>query len=49
LTLRTELSGGLLSPTLLTMLLRPTLYKLVAGWFGGGLNNWRRLRRRMGR
>jgi cobalt-zinc-cadmium resistance protein CzcA len=37
--------GGLISSTLLTMLLLPTLYKLVEGWFGGGLD-WRRLRRR---
>ncbi|HVU49921.1 MAG TPA: CusA/CzcA family heavy metal efflux RND transporter [Polyangia bacterium] len=40
--------GGLISSTLLTMLLLPTLYKLVESWFGGGLG-WRRLRRRMGR
>jgi cobalt-zinc-cadmium resistance protein CzcA len=40
--------GGLISSTLLTMLLLPTLYKLVEGWFGGGLD-WRRLRRRMSR
>jgi len=40
--------GGLISSTLLTMLLLPTLYKLVEGWFGGGLD-WRRMRRRMGR
>jgi cobalt-zinc-cadmium resistance protein CzcA len=40
--------GGLISSTLLTMLLLPTLYKLVEGWFGGGMD-WRRLRRRMGR
>jgi cobalt-zinc-cadmium resistance protein CzcA len=37
--------GGLISSTLLTMLLLPTLYKLVEGWFGGGMD-WRRLRRR---
>jgi heavy metal efflux system protein len=35
--------GGLISSTLLTMLLLPTLYKLVEGWFGGGLS-WRRMR-----
>jgi heavy metal efflux system protein len=28
--------GGLISSTLLTMLLLPTLYKLVESWFGGG-------------
>jgi cobalt-zinc-cadmium resistance protein CzcA len=39
--------GGLISSTLLTMLLLPTLYKLVEGWFGGGLG-WRRLRHRVG-
>jgi cobalt-zinc-cadmium resistance protein CzcA len=37
--------GGLISSTLLTMLLLPTLYKMIEGWFGGGLD-WRRLRRR---
>jgi cobalt-zinc-cadmium resistance protein CzcA len=37
--------GGLISSTLLTMLLLPTLYKLIEGWFGGGME-WRRLRRR---
>jgi cobalt-zinc-cadmium resistance protein CzcA len=30
--------GGLVSSTLLTMLLLPTLYKLAEGWFGAG---WR--------
>jgi cobalt-zinc-cadmium resistance protein CzcA len=40
--------GGLISSTLLTMLLLPTLYKLVEGWFGGGLK-WRRLHRRVTR
>ncbi len=40
--------GGLISSTLLTMLLLPTLYKLVESWFGGGLG-WRRLRRRVSR
>jgi cobalt-zinc-cadmium resistance protein CzcA len=39
--------GGLISSTLLTMLLLPTLYKLVEGWFGGG--SWRRLQNRMSR
>src|SRR3954466_15388971 len=28
--------GGLVSSTLLTMLLLPTLYKLIEGWFGTG-------------
>jgi heavy metal efflux system protein len=37
--------GGLISSTLLTMLLLPTLYKLIEGWFGGG--SWRRLQHRM--
>jgi heavy metal efflux system protein len=40
--------GGLISSTLLTMLLLPSLYKLVEGWFGGGLA-WRRLRKQAGR
>jgi cobalt-zinc-cadmium resistance protein CzcA len=40
--------GGLISSTLLTMLLLPTLYKLVEGWFGGGFS-WRRLRQSVGR
>jgi cobalt-zinc-cadmium resistance protein CzcA len=36
--------GGLISSTLLTMLLLPTLYKLAEGWFGAG-----RTRRRLAR
>jgi len=40
--------GGLISSTLLTMLLLPTLYKLVEGWFGAGMAA-RRLRQRSAR
>jgi cobalt-zinc-cadmium resistance protein CzcA len=36
--------GGLMSSTLLTMLLLPTLYKLVEGWFGMGRSQRRMLR-----
>ncbi len=36
--------GGLMSSTLLTMLLLPTLYKLVEGWFGMGRGQRRMLR-----
>jgi cobalt-zinc-cadmium resistance protein CzcA len=36
--------GGLMSSTLLTMLLLPTLYKLVEGWFGFGRVTKRALR-----
>jgi len=36
--------GGLISSTLLTMLLLPTLYKLADNWFGAG-----RVQRRLGR
>ncbi len=36
--------GGLVSSTLLTMLLLPTLYKLIESWFGGGWRGRRRLR-----
>ena len=36
--------GGLMSSTLLTMLLLPTLYKLIESWFGGGWRGRRRLR-----
>ncbi len=40
--------GGLISSTLLTMLLLPTLYELVDRWFGSG-RAWRRLAARGGR
>jgi heavy metal efflux system protein len=36
--------GGLMSSTLLTMLLLPTLYKLIEGWFGMGRSQRRMLR-----
>ena len=36
--------GGLISSTLLTMLLLPTLYELADRWFGAGRRQRRRLR-----
>jgi cobalt-zinc-cadmium resistance protein CzcA len=35
--------GGLVSSTLLTMLLLPTLYKLIESWFGGRFRPGRHL------
>jgi len=36
--------GGLISSTLLTMMLLPALYKLADGWFGAGRRARRLLR-----